>query len=284
MSEKVGALHILEQQLGKVSDERVRIDITNSFCFDFIDFRQLNVYELAEGSLVRSRELAYRKGEGFALMVLAHFHETAGEYEKGIEKYNLAKSIFTELNDRDGLAITLNFNAYTNWRMGKYDEALSQALQAIELVQDSSYRVGKAWCHYALGPFYFDLKDLDLSRKYYNAALELFSGIDHMYGAARCRTGLASIHIAKNELDEALVLLESSLETYRFLGHVSGEARIVNDIGVIHKKRNKLPEALAYLEKALQLRESIDYKQGITTTLTELGDVLTRAGRYEDAY
>ena len=273
----------LKEEVSSITDEREKIDRINWFCFDYIDFRSEECYLLAKENLKKSQRLNYRRGEGFSLLCISHYQETKGQYEESFLNSNKGLDIFKETEDIEGQAMALNFISYANWWRGKYDLALEQAFKALNMAEMGTQALAKGWTNYAMGVFYFDLKDYTLSEKYYIKAEKIFLEAKHDYGAARSKSGIGSNKIIGENYTEALQYIVDALEEYKRLGHQSGEARALNDIGLVHKKLNNLQEAENYLLQSLNIRQAINYKQGIITTLMELGDIYTKSGNYDKA-
>jgi 3',5'-cyclic AMP phosphodiesterase CpdA/Tfp pilus assembly protein PilF len=182
-------------------------------------------------------EQAYQRSEGFdkakadALHGMGLVYDNLGDLYKAEQKYQQGLNIRQEINDKKGIAISLNDLASILKQQKKQDEAL----------------------------------------KIYKQSLNLREEIDDKEGIARSLSNISTIFIDKENLIEALKKQQQSLNIRQEIGDKEGIAISLTSIGSIFRMRGNFPEALKRYKQGLSIRQEIGDEVGIGDSLNRIG-------------
>jgi serine phosphatase RsbU (regulator of sigma subunit) len=239
-----------------------------------------------EEGIQLSKECGFEAGEIICLYNLHFFSEMtqgAGQpsaYYKGTDELvQLAERLRPDIEWHQ---MGLNLLSFFYWFRGEYEKGFNTIFEAIRMAEQVS-PLNRAWNHFALAVFYFDTRDFENAKLYYEKSRGFFKESGHEYGLARASTGLGSIAIIQNRKDDALQLLEYSANIYRTLAHHSGLSRALNDLGTLEKSKGNYDKAVLLFNESIVLRKEINHAQGLITTYTELGETFFFMKKYEAA-
>jgi tetratricopeptide (TPR) repeat protein len=267
----------------KVENQEERLEMLMDFINYYYDGHSKDINNVLEKELQKSIENNYIDEQAllyFMFSFSSFEHASNNDGEKYLTK---VQELFERVKLHEIRAQILNFYAFLNSHRGNYDKAFEYCYASIKEGELSGSNKSKFWGVYSMGVFYFDLKDLENSEKYYKKALEGFTEFENEYGIARSETGLASVYIKKNEFELAEKLLNKSLEFYQRTNFATGQSRCLNDLGVILKMKGNYKEALACFQQSLSIRKATNHQQGIATSLNEIADVLLELKDFENA-
>jgi serine phosphatase RsbU (regulator of sigma subunit) len=279
----------LRAELLQITDKKERIraiqslvSITND-AFPDINFIRNN-QDLFEEAFNLAVEINDKQGQAYGYISKAYIGLYITQDLKTIEYFKTGLAIFAEIGDTEKYGRTYYMLTYALWMSGKYDQALEYAFKSLKDAEATKNIEQWGWSNYALGVFYYDLKDYSTSEIYYKNAFEIFSQDPSMQlGCARCRGGLGSIMIATNRFDEALENIRFSAGVYQAVKNRIGEARALNDLGVILVLQEKYEEAEQHLKESLKIRDEDNHHQGIITSCMELGRLYLKIKKYDIA-
>lgn len=276
-----------KEQLAKITDASEKIKAIQNFVWPATEsFPNALVLkqnmELLNEAFRLAEETSDKKGLGYGYINMAFIGLHITQDPKTFEKFNKGIAFLKEIGDDWGYGRALNSMAYSLSTIGRYDEALKYAFDALKHAEESRNIEAVGWSNYALGVFYFDLKDYSSSELYFKNGFDIFQSDEKfVLATARCRSGLGSIFMATDRLDEAFEHIALSAEGYRKINNVMGESRALNDLGVLQRMKGKYEDSEIYLKQSLALRESLNYYQGLITSCFELGSLYLLMKYYE---
>jgi tetratricopeptide (TPR) repeat protein/DNA-binding SARP family transcriptional activator len=198
-------------------------------------------------NLVRVAHFAVDEGRprkaGLLARALVRHLETAGLWYDAAELHTCAVAAWRADGDRHGLARALLDLSKVRWRVGRHEEALGWAVEALE--------IGRS------------LQD------------------DAIVASSLDQIGL--IHWTRSEFDVAFGYFDQALGAWRAIGDRWGEAEALNHLAIVLWHQGRYPEAVARLRAALILHEDLDDPRGRQMTLNNAGDVERGLGRYDSA-
>lgn len=272
------------KEIDATPDKKQKVEKILEFGLTYGDNFGDQMISLFEEGIAISKEINFKGGEIICYYnVLFFVGMTKGVQKEG---YRLsiedATTMLSELKeDSEWYPLGLNQLAFFHWFRGEYEKGFNIIFEATKLTSAGNYSL--AWNNFGLAVFYFDTKDYENAKLYYQKALELFDEKKHVYGRSRATNGLASIAIMQNKPKEALELLNFCVGIYRELSHHSGLSRAVNDLGLLEKANKNYPKAIEYLKESIELRKEIDHFQGLVTSYTELGEIYLICKDFETA-
>lgn len=246
----------LESQLESTTDQRTRIDILQEIAW------VINLNDVEKGR----------------------------KYAE--EAFELSKSgVFDESPYQQGLAGSLRSLAYLNNDEGNYRLALSQALQALEILE----KIPNATQEIVIitidvlgvvGWAYRNLSEYALAAEYVVKGLKLAQQL----GVRKYETGvlnvLSVIYAESNDLSAALEIGQKVVQYCREEGNVRGESIALNNLAMTFLELGNGEQALETCLKSLHLARENGIEAVILTALSTMGEIylgihdLVRAEEY----
>lgn len=175
---------------------------------------------------------------GDLLHTLALAHHDLCDYDAARGTYEDSLAIRRRLDNREGMAATLNNLGIIAWARGDYEEA----------------------------------------RARYQESLDIQRELDDQRGVGASLSNLGSIACTVGDYKEAERLYQESLEKYRRLGESSSIANVLNNLGDLARRRGAYDEAEQHHRESLLLRQSLGDQSGIAASLNNLAEVACRQG------
>jgi serine phosphatase RsbU (regulator of sigma subunit) len=278
-----------KEQLLKITDAREKIKAIQNFVWPATEsFPNALVLkenlELLNEAFRLAEEANDKSGLGYGYINMSFIGLHITQDPKTFENFDKGTRLLKEIGDTWGYGRALNSMAYSLSTIGRYDETLKYAFEALKHAEEIQHVESMGWANYALGVFYFDLKDYSSSEYYFKKGFDIFQSDEkNVLPTARCRSGLGSVFMATNRLDEAFEHVRLSAEGYRKINNVMGESRALNDLGVLLRMKGLYADAESTLKQSLALRENLKYYQGLITSCFELGTLYLMEKRYEEA-
>lgn len=278
-------LNDLRVRLGNMPEKKEQIKEILDFIIIYADSYGAKIIPLIEEAIDMAKEHGDPDGELIGYFTL---YFTTAVTQSGIRsKYLLSlEDLATRLENikhlKETYSFGLNYMAYFHWFKGEYEKGFDLAFEGIRCAEDNDLSV-RGWHYFGLGICYFDTKDLDNSKIYYQKAFDRFKIENNIYGRARSATGLGTVAVLRNQLQEAGQHLQYAADIYRELGHHAGLSRTLNDMGLLEKSRNNYKLAIQYLNESIQLRKELNHVQGLVTSYTDLGETFLRMKNYRAA-
>jgi tetratricopeptide (TPR) repeat protein len=270
------------KKLDTIPDKKNKVEEILDFALTYGDSFASHIIEILEEGIQYSKDINYTGGEVICFFNLIFFGGmTQGQLN---QKYSCTIEELYEMiekikHDEDWYPLGLNLLAFFHWFRGEYEKGFDIMFAATKLPHKKDY-FGLAWNTFGLGVFFFDTKDLENSKLYFQKALDMFKLSTQEYGQARAANGLASVAIAQNKPEHALPHLQFATEIYRNLNHHSGLSRAVNDWGLLEKTNKNYNKAIELLKESIEVRKDINHLQGLITSYTELGEVYLEIKEY----
>ena len=163
--------------------------------------------------------------------------------DDALRYFQQALQIRQRLDDKRGIAVTLNVIAQIEDQNGQSDKALAAYQQAMKIRTDIGDKAGLGDTLVALGGFYQD----------------------------------------RGRYDDALPLFKQALQVQRDLGSESNQGLCLNDIGLTYLSKGDYENALTYFQQALDLREKSQVPEDIAFALHNLAVTSEKMGQYDTA-
>lgn len=271
---------------------------------------------------LRNAQLALGLGEKFKVpdalkekiwKTLGYAFSVVSEFQKGIEYYEKALSLTTDLKERAEILFHLA-NDYT--KMAKYDESLSvlkkvprEALEKLEV---------RAEALFVEGSVYFKKGILEKALEQYSKALEIIQNLgnnklkadilnslgvlcQHMGNyseaeknlleaykirealknirdiASSCN-GLGLFYLNTGHPEKGLPYLLSAEKIYNKIGDVYGLSIVINNIGIVYWARGEYDQAIEYFKREVEYTTKIGDKSGTGYGLYNIGTIYDEMG------
>ncbi|HXJ89181.1 MAG TPA: tetratricopeptide repeat protein [Candidatus Binatia bacterium] len=244
------------------------------FCtalFRFWDMREHS----AEGRtwLERIIELAgtdYPRERAKACLFLAAFTTAQGDYRSAAHFSELGRSLFEELNDPWGVALSWNASAIRARDQGDYVTAQTNFEKSLTFFRTMSDRVATARCLHNIGNVSKIRGDYARARMALTEAMQIFEELGDSSGAAWALNQQADVARDQGDLPGARALYERALLAFRGAQERWGQARSLADLGTIACELGEHSSAFANFRESLEIFSSLEHRRGIARVLEGL--------------
>jgi DNA-binding SARP family transcriptional activator/tetratricopeptide (TPR) repeat protein len=172
---------------------------------------------------------------------------------------------------------------YAYLHLGRYDEARTELVHALDLCSQVGDLVGQALTHQNLAHLYErqgrNVEALDHARQ----ALALYRAADHRSGQAHALNMVGWCNALLGDHEPALAACREALTVLQDLDDRYGQAATWDSLGYIHHQRGQHPDAITCYEHARQLRHDLGDRYYEAATLIHLGDTHHDAGTLDAA-
>ena len=173
----------------------------------------------------------------------------SGDIKKGLEYYLIALEKARDVEEPAQEAHILSSIGLLYERINEYKKGLSYHLQGIKTNEQTKNLRALAYGYRNTGGAYFELKQLDSARYFYNKSLEACLQMEDVRGISIMHERLSELALEENNPAEALSLSEKGLEIAR-------PARLLEQITMLHVMKarsllalNRGGDALADIKK-----------------------------------
>lgn len=250
--ESLDALSMYEdvETRAKLDDElssRLQIQIALSYNYNRDYPKAISLLKASLRDLPEHGALA-----GAAYTALARVYRTITEYPIARDYSRRALDCYRQSGDWRGLSETYFGLAIADMGEGKYEAAIQNFQQTIQLVGDrpASYLLGRTYANMA-GACYF-LKRPQDGIQYLEKAIAYYERTDHRASAAEAYNNLAINLVLIGQWDRAQEALEHALSIAQELDG-SEITMILDSLGELLMLRGELEEARTLLERAVAL-------------------------------
>jgi len=183
------------------------------------------------------------EAKGTILQVIGISYDQLDKEDEALRYFQQALEVRRKLDDKRGIAVTLNAMAQIQESGGKSAEAL----------------------------------------KNYEEALKIRREIGDKNGMSATLLDLGGFHLYLGHYDQALDLFKQALQVQRDLGNESSQGLCLNNIGLVYLSKADYENALTYFQQALDLRKKSQIAEDVTDTMHNLGLTYEDLGQYDKA-
>jgi diguanylate cyclase (GGDEF)-like protein len=185
--------------------------------------------------------------EVYLLLGLGILHYEIGDHEEAIKYFK--KSVEQiQSTDITGKAMGLNNIAYTLHTMGRDEEALPYAREALEIYGKEPFSVGKLELLHTLGCIYLEIGEIERASSYFEEVARSAEQYDNSLQIINALFGLGSIHELRGEPDQALQKLIRILQISQEIGSLASECSAREHLARLNKQLGRYQQALEHFE------------------------------------
>jgi tetratricopeptide (TPR) repeat protein len=218
-------------------------------------------YSAAEYFLQQSlslyEELRDEPGIAVSLNALAIVARDRGDYSAAQNNFERSLVCWRMLSDRLAMARCLHNLANVVKIRGDYPRALWALREAADIFEELGDRTGAAWSINQQGDIARAHGDMAAARGLYQRALSAFREAGDPWGSARSLTDLAYIAGSQGDHLAAHAACREALEIFRSLGYRRGIARALEGSASLALAQGHAERALKLAAAAARLRQSI---------------------------
>jgi predicted ATPase/DNA-binding winged helix-turn-helix (wHTH) protein len=239
--------------------------------FRFWDMREHS----AEGRarLEQILELAgskYTRERAKSCLFLGAFTTAQGDYKAAAHFSELGRSLFEELNDQWGIALSWNALAIGARDQGDYVTAQTNFEKSLTFFRKMSDRVATARCLHNIGNVSKIRGNYARARMALTEAMQIFEELGDSTGAAWALNQQADVAREQGDLPGARALYERALFAFRSAGARWGQARSLADLGIIACELGEHSSAFANFRESLEIFSTLEHRRGVARVLEGL--------------
>lgn len=247
--------------------------------FRFWDMRE----QMTEGRerLERILHLAgddYPKERAKAAQFLGALASAQGDFPAAARFLGMALSMYQQLDDPYGIAVSLNALAVSARDRGDYIAAQNGFEESLAYWRRAHERLAMARCLHNLGNVAKTRGDYPRARAALLEATQIFEEIGDRSGAAWALNQQGDVATEQGDLTAALGIYQGALLAFRHASDRWGTARSLADIGAIACEQGDHSAAYAAYRESLEIFTSLEHKRGIARVLEGLACVALARG------
>ena len=265
---KADSLVILLQSAKDTSKVNLLNDVTRSLWYYQLD--QANDYNLKALSLADS--ISFQRGFAEANRcrgVILSFKKDSN----ALAYLERALNIFRELNDKRGIAATLNNQSGLYVDANEFAKALGVASESLKFFEELKDTEAIGAIINRIGVVYERQSDFRTALDHYLKALAIRQQIGDKPGTAFSLTRVGDMYAKLNQLTEALNYYQQAYKLTQTLGRSQNLLDVTIAIGDLYKKQGNYKEALNYYHLSLRAEEDSRGRDGIIISYRRLGEI-----------
>jgi two-component system sensor histidine kinase UhpB len=169
------------------------------------------------------------------------------------------------------------------WHLNNYSEALTSHNTSLRIREEIQDKQGIALSLNNIGIIYTELYDMPEALKHYFAALKIREEIGDRGNIAASYVNIGIIFAERGEYAEAIKNFISALEIFEEFGDKVNSAYTMNNIGALYSDQGNQIEALQYCTRALKIQSELGDKRGIASSSENMGIVYSLQGNFSEA-
>jgi len=231
----------------------------------------------------RYSDTTYQKEIAAIYSRLAYVCQRMSKYEDGLNYNQIAKVIYEELNDTEGLAGCSTTIALVDYYQGKYQEALASYKKSIELIKITDNREMLGRCYNNIGNIYWILGEYDRAMKYYLRQLKISEELNNIDSIGRVSGNIGIVHNQLDNFEKALFYFKKSIENSEMSGDKYNIGNTYGNMGVLYLGIGDYKKALFCYEKAYKIKSEAKDFYGMMVSSTNFGDIYNKLQDFEKA-
>jgi len=225
-------------------------------------------------------------GKG-AFTIKAMLYRAQGEYEKSLDTYHEAYSIYRQHDNIALQASILQDIGETYQEIGRYPEAIEAYNQALALRRQAhgeQKNTAIAKILYSLGTIHGGREEYAQALHYFNLTLPIAQNLQEYGYELSLHFNIGTIHMENEQSHEALASFQQAHTLSLEVNSRAAEASSLNWIGSVYWNLENTSQSLIHFEQALPITREIGDYEGESVALLGLGVVHNKMGDLESAY
>lgn len=210
-------------------------------------------------------------------------NQIKGKFDIALQNYEEALQIDEDLNDNAGISTDLNNIGSIYLTLGKYTEALEKYSQSLEIIERLGDLSSKISCKNNIGRVYEIRNEYDLALNNYLEAIKITEKVGDLNRKAALLNNLGMVYNAINEYNRSLEHFEEALRISDLLGDLYGKVILLNNIGRIYDDYKDYEKALEKYKEALEIAEQLGDLSKKAGCINNIGSVYLAQGRTDKA-
>ncbi|WP_335979701.1 ATP-binding protein [Streptomyces sp. CA2R106] len=216
-----------------------------------------------------------------AVLWNAQFPSAPGASWLAVGRIGLAAAIRS--GERAAQAVLLTSLGMAHTRINHLAEALEHHVRALGIRRDLDDRLGVASSLNLIGLIHLRARRLDAAAGHFEQAIACFREQNAAHWTATTLSNLATTHYRAGRLPEAATATDQALAAHRALGNPRGEGNILRVLSDIQREQGDIADALISAQAAIDIALNFRNLRLEGYWLLTLGDAQRANGQYAEA-
>lgn len=206
-----------------------------------------------------------------------------GDFARATTCYEEARTLYRELDDKQGMAEALNGLGVVALEQGNVEQAMMRYEASLALFREVGYSQGIRIILSNLGVALDTLGHHVRAREVYEEAVAISRAAGDTSEVARALNNLGFTALMEDKRSEATALFEESLALFRTLGFPQGIAHPLNNLGLIASIQGEHERSAALFRESLEVLVEAEDKPLIAECLEGLAVAAAKRGHVRRA-
>jgi two-component system, cell cycle response regulator len=273
------------------ADDLARRERADELYHDARAIRQLDyerLKELAEQSLELSCEVGadgeqYRHGMAAALSMLAYYSATAGFTDVALSQASQAIALLDSGEPSTILSDLYDTMGWARFSQGNFVEAIEVLVEAQRMAEQLGDRTAEGTALDTMGSVHEVAGHFTDALEEHLRALAIHKELGDGINVALTRNNLAYTYLALGDTPAALDAANAALAYVSASGLRHIEVAILDTVAAVHLAMGDLDTALSYSQRGLELARECGSDQDQADNLMTIGRIALEQERYDDA-
>lgn len=230
-----------------------------------------------------SESMGFKRACAYFQYIKARTLTEKGHYNQAIEAALLARKLYAELNDKQGVANAHNGLGQTYFEKGNLSEALQQYLSALKIAEEINDKRGMAMTYNYLANIHRTMHNRKEMLKNYEASLKIWEELGDKPATAGLYNNFGNMYYGDKEYEKALQYYFKALAINKEVGRKKWMSNNYLGIGSVYEQLKDYERALENYQIALALKRGISDLNGIAAGYLSVGDILWAQKKYAPA-
>jgi tetratricopeptide (TPR) repeat protein len=210
---------------------------------------------------------------GAAHSRLGRIYRRRGEFDRATDHLRAAHELFTQANDRRGIAGTLDDIGKVHWLRGAYGQALEFHRQALAIRRALGDRRSIALSLANIGRVHNDSGAFKAANRQFREALDLRRDIGDLSGVVQSLCDLGGVHTADGSYEIALEMFGEAHRIAEEIGDKLAQGEVLSRLGECKAAMGRGSEAVEHLLEAISLATALGHKAAVSECCRRLAEV-----------
>ena len=197
-----------------------------------------------------------------------------GEPEQGLRAFNRAEAELRQRNEKENLARTLVRRATAKRFLGRYQAALDDAAEALQLSKGQEcLRPVEAESLKVIGTTLYHMGQMKPAIERLEESLEVYTELEDWQNQANLLSDLGLAYVSVGSYQRALTYYLQALRYWQSVRNSVGQSTLLNNLGVLYHLMGDYEQAGATFEEAILHANQSGYTRMHAYTLCSIGDL-----------
>jgi len=218
-----------------------------------------------------------------SLYILSRALYNKGNLYNALKTLIQANEIAINLNLNNKISEIQNMQGNIYGSLGQYDKAVESYLSALSLYQELNDIQNEAKAYNNLGLVFYRMNQIDKSYNFHLQAMAIWDSLGYEIGLGSSYTNLAYVYSEKEEFTTAIDYLNKALQIYQTAGNLRREANTYINYGWVYMNLKDYQRALENFNKSLPMSKNGGFNDIYADGLNKKGLALFKLKRYDEA-